>query len=121
MNVDIKISDEAYSEAIALQKTKDEWIGQALRLYLDGKGCDGFYYGVTFDDKKEGDLVAEIKDIKILVDPETYEFTKGSEIVWVNDDRGRGFLVNNPNHNQYKGKFFKLDRWKNREVQEPSM
>lgn len=87
-----------------------------LRLYLDGKGCDGFYYGVTFDRKNATDLVFDQQhgQVRIVVDPQTYIFVQGSTIDWVNDERGQGFLVANPRERQFRGKFFKRQVWQER-------
>ena len=53
----IKITDEALSKALEIQNKTPCWFGMDLRLYLDGKGCDGFFYGVTFDNKTPEDLI----------------------------------------------------------------
>ena len=51
------------------------------------------------------------ENINIVVDPDTYTFCKGSVIEWVDDDRGQGFLVENPNHKKFRGKFYKRQSW----------
>lgn len=84
-----------------------------LRLYLAGKHCDGFEYGVSFDARAKEDKSFRANDsINIICDPQTFEFVSGSVIDWVDDERGRGFLVNNPNHRRFRGKFFKKSEWK---------
>ncbi len=87
---------------------------QSLRLYLEGKGCDGFYYGVSFDSASEEDLHFPHEGIDLVADPDTYEFCKGSIIDWVDDERGRGFLVDNPEHRKFRGKFYKRKVWQER-------
>lgn len=84
-----------------------------LRLYLDGKGCDGFYYGVSFDSKSQEDIGFLTGDVEIVVDPDTLPYVSGSRITWVDDERGKGFLVENPNHRKFRGKFYRSKRWKN--------
>jgi len=91
--------------------TNAEHTGKSLRLYLDGKGCDGFFYGVTFDQAEATDLHFLQHDIDVIVDPETIEFVHGSTIDWVDDERGRGFLVDNPRHSKFRGKFYKRPSW----------
>ena len=44
----VTLTDEALRKAITLQLENPAWYGLSLRLYLEGKGCDGFFYGVTF-------------------------------------------------------------------------
>jgi iron-sulfur cluster assembly accessory protein len=98
-----------------LSKNKD-YEGKSLRLYLEGKGCDGFYYGVTFDDAQLEDHrfpqeLTPQSEIDVIVDPDTLQFVSGSTIDWVNDERGQGFLVNNPSQRAFRGKFFKRKSW----------
>ncbi len=91
------------------------WGSLDLRVYLSGKGCDGFDYGVTFDQSGPGDLTYNITDdISVICDEKSLEFLMDSTIEWVDDERGRGFIVNNPNHKKYRGKFYKRASWKNR-------
>ncbi len=60
--------------------------------------CCGLKYGLAIDDlKKEDDLFFESNGIKIIVDPNSYDFLKGSEIDFVKDEIfGEGFKINNP-------------------------
>jgi iron-sulfur cluster assembly accessory protein len=87
-----------------------------LRVYLEGKGCDGFYYGVAFDtEQRPDDTVLEINGLTIVVDKDSLSFMEGSKVVWVDDERGRGFLVENPNQRAYRGKFYKRKDWQARQ------
>lgn len=114
-NKDIFFSEEAIKNAIELQKSQPQWHKLPLRLYIEGKGCDGFYYGVSFDEAQAEDQrfpqVLAGQSIDLVVDPETLKFTTGSQIVWVDDERGKGFLVENPRHRKFRGKFFKRSNW----------
>jgi iron-sulfur cluster assembly accessory protein len=94
-------------------KLKQENEGD-LRVYLDGKGCDGFFYGVSFDTRSDDDHVFSQEGIDLICDPESSKFVKGSEVEWVDDERGQGFLVNNPNHKKFRGKFYKRNNWEQR-------
>ena len=106
----IKLTPGAIEAAKRLQQ-KSEFTNLPLRLYLEGKGCDGFYYGVTFDKSSKEDITFNQETISLVVDPQTLEFCWGSTIDWVDDERGQGFLVNNPMHRKYRGKFFKRKAW----------
>ncbi|MFK7823882.1 MAG: HesB/IscA family protein [Oligoflexales bacterium] len=114
----IIFSDDAIINALDLRKNNPDWQEKSLRLYLEGKGCDGFYYGVCFDEAKPEDLrLAQSfggESIDLLVDSDTLKFTDGSQIIWVDDERGKGFLVENPNHRKFRGKFFKRSNWEQR-------
>lgn len=113
MTEGISLTPAAQVQAQELAK-KEQNKGLSLRLYLDGKGCDGFYYGVTFSETLEDDIIFNtVPNVPLLVDQDSYKFCKGSVIDWVNDERGVGFLVENPNHRKFRGKFYKRQSWKN--------
>jgi len=111
----IQMTERAICKALELQKETPEWQDKILRLYLDGKGCDGFFYGVTFDDAIEGDLQVPVEKegytLPLLVDPDTHPFVENVLIDWVDDTRGTGFFVYNPDQRKYRGKFFKRPAW----------
>jgi iron-sulfur cluster assembly accessory protein len=115
------LSPQALSEALAL--AKGEYAGKSLRLYIEGKGCDGFYYGVTFDDANDPeDQTFTFEGLTCVIDARTLLFCKGSVIEWIDDERGRGFLVDNPLQRQYRGKFYKKSAWQQKleGLQDPS-
>jgi iron-sulfur cluster insertion protein len=107
----LKITDQAVAAAISLRQANTDWHGLDLRVYLSGKGCDGFDYGVTFDSREEKDVAIDCGSITAIVDPDSLQFVRGSTIEWVDDARGRGFLVENPNHKKFRGKFYKRKGW----------
>ena len=114
----ITLTPRALEHAQHLKKTVPEYLGLPLRLYLDGKGCDGFFYGVTFDARQAGDLQTTFStELDLVVDPDTYVFVKGCEIDFVDDERGNGFLVNNPSQRKFRGKFYKKKEWLERLAQ----
>lgn len=108
----VTMSEEAIQQAFKLQRDTKEYKNLELRLYIEGKGCDGFYYGVSFDAKKPDDISFKQSDtIELVCDPDSYQFCKGAHIEWVNDERGTGFLVDNPNQKKFRGKFYKRKAW----------
>lgn len=110
----LAFTPEAAERAVDLS-ARSKWQNKVLRLYIDGKGCEGFHYGVTFDDRRADDLSFPVSGkLEIAVDPETYSYTRGSTISWVDDERGMGFLVDNPRHKYFRGKFFKRPNWQGR-------
>jgi iron-sulfur cluster assembly accessory protein len=83
-----------------------------LRVYIEGKGCDGFYYGVAFDDERRvDDTEFEVGGLTVVIDKDSLSFMEGSEVIWVDDERGKGFLVENPRQRAYRGKFYKRKEW----------
>ncbi|MBV8770946.1 MAG: iron-sulfur cluster assembly accessory protein, partial [Deltaproteobacteria bacterium] len=39
-----------------------------LRIAVVGGGCSGFQYSMTFDTKKDGDVVTELDGVNVFVD-----------------------------------------------------
>tara|TARA_Y100001954_G_scaffold147295_1_gene156734 strand:- start:174 stop:491 length:318 start_codon:yes stop_codon:yes gene_type:complete len=75
-------------------KEKQEY----FRISVDGGGCQGFSYKFNFDKKiNDEDRVFEFNDVKILIDPTSLNFLKGSKLDFVNDLIGSYFKVTNPN------------------------
>ena len=52
----VSLSAVAEKKAIFLNEETPAYKDKFLRLYIEGKGCDGFIYGVTFDNKADDDL-----------------------------------------------------------------
>ena len=70
----------------------------ALRVYVTPGGCSGFSYGMTFaEGVDEGDTVVEHDGVKVVVDPMSAMYVKGSEIDFVDALMGGGFALRNPN------------------------
>ena len=113
----INISKEAIQHALRFQDENPKWRDLSLRIYLEGKGCDGFTYGVCFDQLEQEDHVfpcetGKERKLDIIVDQKTYDFVKDSEITWLTKDNESGFLVNNPRHKNFRGKFYLRSFWK---------
>ena len=77
--------------------------GKDLRISIQGAGCSGFSYAFTFDEKQDGDTVVETGDIRILIDPQSAPYLQGSTVDFVDDERGSGFTVDNPNETAMGG------------------
>ncbi len=115
----VVMDEKSIEQARVFLANNPQWTDHSLRLYIAGKGCDGFNYGVSFDTSKEDDarlpqVAADGWSVDLLVDPDTLKFVQGSQITWVDDERGKGFLVENPNHRKFRGKFYKRKDWEQR-------
>jgi iron-sulfur cluster insertion protein len=93
----LKLSDSAIEKVKYFARTMPDSEGKPLRVFIQGGGCSGFQYGFTFDEKKEGDTVIEQDGVTVLVDPQSVSYLKGSTVNYVEDFRGAGFSVENPN------------------------
>jgi iron-sulfur cluster assembly accessory protein len=78
------------------QRSLDE--SYALRVYVSGQSCSGFQYGMGLENQPgETDTVFESEGMKILIDEVSIQYMAGATIDYIDDERGRGFLVDNPN------------------------
>jgi iron-sulfur cluster assembly accessory protein len=86
---------QAVRDLIAQRNLAEEY---ALRVYVAGRTCSGLQYGMSLDNKPgETDTTFEMDGIKVLVDNISIQYLRGSIINFVNDERGKGFIVENPN------------------------
>jgi iron-sulfur cluster assembly accessory protein len=64
------------------------------RVYVAGKGCCSYRYGIAFDEKTdEADQVAESEGIRIAMDPESSPLCEGATTDFVSSAQGMGFVV----------------------------
>ena len=69
-----------------------------FRISVDGGGCQGFSYKFNFDNNiNDEDKIFKFNEVKILIDPTSLSFLKGSKLDFVNDLIGSYFKVTNPN------------------------
>ncbi len=70
----------------------------ALRVYVAGRSCSGYQYGMVLDNKpQDTDSTFENDGVRLLVDEISIQYLLGSTIDYINDEHSQGFLVNNPN------------------------
>ncbi len=70
----------------------------ALRVFVQGGGCGGMQYGMTFDDNiRADDEVYEQFGLRVIVDPASLFYINGAHIDWVESLMGGGFNIENPN------------------------
>ena len=70
----------------------------ALRVYVTPGGCSGFSYGMTFaEGQEEDDTVVNQDGVRVVVDPMSAMYLRGSEIDFVDALMGGGFALRNPN------------------------
>ena len=75
-----------------------------LRITVNGGGCSGMSYNLTFDNKKnEFDKIYKSNGITIICDIKSWFYVKGTEIDFSNDLLSGGFKLNNPNANRTCG------------------
>ena len=93
----ISFTDKAIAKVKEFSTQMPEAEGKDLRIFIQGVGCSGFAYGFTFDDRRDDDTVVDAGDLSILVDPTSAPHLTGASVDFVEDHRGAGFTVDNPN------------------------
>jgi iron-sulfur cluster insertion protein len=67
-----------------------------LRVWVAGRTCSGYQYGLAFDDNTEDkDTVSEVSGIPLAVDAVSQPYCEGATIDYVNTPEGEGFIVRN--------------------------
>jgi iron-sulfur cluster assembly accessory protein len=93
----IQLSERAVSKVKELLTT-DNKTGYGLRVAVQGGGCSGFQYGLTFDnEEKPNDNVLEIDGLKVYVDAMSGMYLDGVKIDYIESLEGSGFKIENPN------------------------
>ena len=88
---EIKFTDKAIKQIDLLLNKKDS--GTFFRIAILGGGCSGFKYDFSFDKKKDKE---DLKINNVLIDKNSAEMLKGSEIDFVSELIGNSFKINNP-------------------------
>ena len=88
---EIKFTDNALKQIENLLSKKDE--GSFFRIAIKGGGCSGFQYEFTFDQTKTDD---DFIFNNILIDKQSADLLKGSEVDYVSELIGEQFKITNP-------------------------
>ncbi|HEV2316043.1 MAG TPA: iron-sulfur cluster assembly accessory protein [Thermoplasmata archaeon] len=72
--------------------------GSALRLFVQGGGCSGLTYGMSFDRQETGDEVAFRSDgLTVVVDKASAPLLEGVKVDFLMGLEASGFKIYNPN------------------------
>ena len=93
----ITVTDTAKKQALRLMED-DGKEGFFIRVGVEGGGCSGLMYQLTFDnEEKDGDKAFEDNGIKVVVDKKSYLYLIGTTLDFSGGLNGKGFVFNNPN------------------------
>ena len=71
---------------------------RVLRLAVEGGGCSGFQYAIGFDSGiEDGDVEVESHGVRVVIDPVSLPYLRGSRIDYHDGLMGAGFSFENPN------------------------
>jgi len=80
----------------ALKEEGEE--GDFLRVSVVGGGCSGYQYGLDFDkEERMGDIVIDFTGVKVVIDPISAGYIRGTVVDYVSGLHGTGFQFKNPN------------------------
>ena len=88
---EIKFTDKALKQINSLLSKKDK--GSFFRIAIKGGGCSGFQYDFSFDQNQNED---DLKHENILIDKNSADLLKGSEVDYSEELIGNSFKINNP-------------------------
>ena len=86
-----KLTNNAATRIKELQKNEE--IGSLFSISVLGGGCSGFQYDFSYDLKPNDD---DLIENNILIDQQSADMLKGSEIDYVEELIGESFKINNP-------------------------
>jgi len=94
----ITVTPRAIEEIKTILSAEDMPDETLLRVGIMGGGCAGFQYHMALEDEaQEDDEVIEIKEVKMVVDPVSFQYLKGVTIDFQEGVHQSGFVFDNPN------------------------
>jgi iron-sulfur cluster insertion protein len=91
----IEVTPEAATKLLELRA--DDPKRAYLRLYVSGRSCCSFMYGLAFEENTvESDAVTQAAGLKVAIDAQSLPYCDGAKVEWVDGPEGTGFLVRNP-------------------------
>jgi iron-sulfur cluster assembly accessory protein len=99
----VSLTESAASQVKHLLTEQAENAGKTLRVYVEGGGCSGMQYGMVFDEPRADDLSTECFGIRVVVDPFSANYIRGTVVDYVDALTGGGFKIFNPKAKQSCG------------------
>jgi iron-sulfur cluster assembly protein len=94
----IKVNDRARAQVQKLLADEGYASEAYVRVGVEGGGCSGLMYNLTFDTQlKDDDKVYEDNGIKVVVDRKSFLYLVGTELDFTGGLNGKGFTFINPN------------------------
>jgi len=94
----IKVAESAKQQVAHLLQSENHPEGAFVRVGVEGGGCSGLMYQLTFDSEmKDGDQVFEDNGVKVVVDRKSFLYLVGTELEYTGGLNGKGFVFKNPN------------------------
>jgi iron-sulfur cluster assembly accessory protein len=95
--VTIDVTNSAREQVLKIMERQGK-PGAALRIYVQGGGCSGLTYGMSFDRRESGDEVAyEQQGLQVVVDHASAPLLDGLKVDYLLGLEASGFKIYNPN------------------------
>ncbi len=95
--VAIEVTPTAREQVLKIMERQGK-PGSALRIYVQGGGCSGLTYGMSFDQRESGDEVAfEGEGLLVVVDRASAPLLQGVKVDFLMGLEASGFKIYNPN------------------------
>jgi iron-sulfur cluster assembly protein len=92
----VRLTESAGAKVQALIAREKQ--GEFLRIAITGGGCNGLSYKMRFTgDVRKGDILVLSAGVRVLVDPKTALYLKGTVLDYSNRMVAGGFKFSNPN------------------------
>ena len=92
----LQVTERAVSKVKELM-AREEKEGFGLRVAIQGGGCSGFQYGLSYEqERSENDEVLEFHGLEVYVDAMSKLYLDGVLIDYVDSLQGSGFKIENP-------------------------
>jgi iron-sulfur cluster assembly protein len=99
----IHLTQNAAAQIKAMLVEQKKPLESGLRIGVEGGGCSGMQYMLSFDSKKEGDQVFHEHDANIFVDSASLAFLDESTVDYADGLTAAGFRIHNPKAKQTCG------------------
>jgi iron-sulfur cluster assembly protein len=95
--VTVEVTSAARDQVLKIMEKQGK-PGSALRLYVQGGGCSGLTYGMSFDQQESGDEVAfRDQGLLVVVDRASAPLLEGVKVDFLLGLEASGFKISNPN------------------------
>ena len=94
----ITLTERAAEKIRGLMAEEPAGDAEVLRVAIQGGGCSGFEYALGFDrGAQEGDHELDCEGVKVVVDPFSAPYLRGSTVDYLETIQESGFKIDNPN------------------------
>jgi iron-sulfur cluster assembly accessory protein len=95
--VAIEVTPSAREQVMKIMEKQGK-ADAALRIYVQGGGCSGLTYGMSFDKRESGDEVAfQSNGLTVVVDRASAPLLEGVKVDYLLGLEASGFKIFNPN------------------------